>query len=85
MSKFNAGDLVEFTPGNYEIQENGRSFWTEGSGIIMDIENEQYVILIFSLQKISTKNFSEYNIGQKILKIPVEECDRQNCLRSIEI
>lgn len=84
MSKFNIGDLVEFIPGNYLFPSNNCFFWLEGAGLILDLENNKYVIHVFSLKKTSTKNLAEFYIGETILRIPIDECDKQNCLRSLE-
>lgn len=84
MSKFNAGDLVEFIPGNYVFEGYNSSHWLEGAGIIMSTDDGVYTILVFALRKISTKNFSEYEIGETKMRLPIKECDEANCFRSLE-
>lgn len=85
MPKFNTADIVEFIPGNYEFSDPAGVFWLEGAGLILDIEDGNYVVQIFHLQKISTKNFATYDIGQTILRLPIKEADSQNCFRSLEL
>jgi hypothetical protein len=84
MSKFNTGDLVEFIPGNYVFEAYNASHWLEGAGIIFSTDDGHYTVHVFSLRKISTKNFSEYEIGETRLKLPIKDCDEANCFRSLE-
>jgi hypothetical protein len=84
MSKFNAGDIVEFIPGNYIQHGYNTSNWLTGAGIILSTDNGFYLIRVFNLVKISTKNFSEYDIGETNIKLPIKDCDDSNCFRSLE-
>ena len=84
MSKFNIGDLVEFIPGNYLFRGYNSSYWLEGACIIMDIEDDHYIVRVFNLVRTSTKNLATYDIGETTLKLPIKDCDNQNCFRSLE-
>ena len=84
MSKWNAGDLVEFIPGNYEDRGYSGRYWLEGQGLIISTEDGLYEILVFDLSKTSAKNFARYDLGQVTVKIPIEECDESNGLKSLE-
>lgn len=84
MSKWNPGDLVEFIPGNYVDQGYSGKYWYDGRGLIISTEDNLYEILVFNLTKISSKNFAEYEIGQVTVKIPIDECDLADGLKSLE-
>jgi hypothetical protein len=84
MNKFNEGDLVEFIPGNYIFHGYNTSHWLEGTGIIYAVEDGYYNILVFCLRKISTKNFSEYEVGETRMRLPVKECDEAKCFKILE-
>lgn len=84
MAKFGVGDLVEFIPGNYLFEGYNTRYWLEGAGIIFAVDNGQYTIRVFNLRRTSTKNLAVYDIGETTLKLPIEDCDRQDCFRSLE-
>ena len=84
MSKFNTGDLVEFIPGNYLFEGYNSSYWLEGAGIIFDTDGGYYLVKVFNLRRTSTKNLATYDIGETMMKLPIKDCDEQNCFRSLE-
>ncbi len=83
-SKWKPGDLVEFIPGNYLFEGYNTRHWLEGAGIILAIEDGKYVIHTYNLVKTSAKNLSTYEIGTTTLKLPIIECDKNDCFRSLE-
>lgn len=84
MYKWNVGDIVEFIPGNYLHEGYNTRHWLEGAGIILAIEDGNYVIQTYNLVKTSAKNLSTYDIGSTIIKLPAKECDKADCFRSLE-
>lgn len=82
--QWNIGDIVEFVPGNYLHVGYNTKFWLEGVGIIFGIDNGQYIIQAYNLVKTSAKNLSTYDIGSKIIRLPIEETDKAQCFKLLE-
>ena len=85
MAKFGLGDIVEFIPGNYvQRKYNVQDAWLTGAGMVVAIEDDKYVLLMFNLNKVIVKNLAEFEIGQTTIKLPVQESDNNNYLRILE-
>ena len=84
MSKFNIGDMVEFIPGNYLFHGYNSRYWLEGAGIIIGIEDGHYIMRVYNLRRTSVKNLATYDIGETNVRLPIKDCDEQNCFRSLE-
>lgn len=82
--KWSIGDIVEFQPGNYLHEAYNARYWLEGVGIILGIDKGEYIIQAYNLVKTSAKNLSTYDIGTRLIRLPIEETDRAECFRSLE-
>lgn len=69
--KFDVGDMIELIPSSFQDD------WLEGTGLIIDIADNQYVIEMFNLSKTMRKNLSTIVFGQSRLQLPVDKADER--------
>ncbi len=75
--KFDVGDLIELIPSAFDGD------WMEGKGLIVGIEDNNYIIEMFVLSKTMRKNLALIDFGPSRLNLPVDKADEKGYFKEI--
>ena len=77
-TRFKIGDMIQLVP------ENFFGDWYQGTGLIVDIENGDYVVMMFDLKKTSRKRLVEIELGHQTTRFKVVEADQYGYFKSAD-